>query len=149
MKFWIDTEFNEHKGELISMALVGEDGLEWYQVLPMNEKPGLWVAEHVMPVLGKKAMASRFEAQMSLQSFLAPYESVHVVADWPEDIRYFCELLITAPGERINTPLLTMEIRRDIDTKDSLIPHNALEDARALRRVDLTTEPCDWLNIGA
>jgi hypothetical protein len=32
MKLWIDTEFNEYRGELISLALVAEDGREWYGV---------------------------------------------------------------------------------------------------------------------
>ena len=32
MKLWIDTEFNEYKGALISLALVAEDGREWYGV---------------------------------------------------------------------------------------------------------------------
>ena len=32
MKLWIDTEFNEYRGALISMALVAEDGREWYGV---------------------------------------------------------------------------------------------------------------------
>jgi len=26
---WIDTEFNEYRGALISLALVAEDGREW------------------------------------------------------------------------------------------------------------------------
>ena len=50
MKFWIDTEFNEYLGDLISMALVSEDGHEWYEALPCAN-PGSWVAEHVMPII--------------------------------------------------------------------------------------------------
>ena len=136
MRLWIDTEFNEYKGELISMALVGEDGREWYEVLRMTERPGPWVDEHVMPILGK-APIPRQQAQSSLFAWLRDYPSVHIVADWPEDIQHFCELLITGPGERIDTPILTMEVRRDIGSDDSAMPHNALEDARALRRAEL------------
>ena len=29
MKLWIDTEFNEYRGALISLALVAEDGRDW------------------------------------------------------------------------------------------------------------------------
>ena len=136
MRLWIDTEFNEYKGELISMALVGEDGREWYEVLHMIEPPGPWVTQHVMPILGKKPMLRQF-VQESLRNWLAAYPRVHIVADWPEDIQHFCDLLITGPGERIDTPFLTLEIRRDIGSDLSVIPHNALEDARALRRAEL------------
>ena len=138
MKFWIDTEFNEYLGDLISMALVSEDGHEWYEALPCAN-PGSWVAEHVMPIINKQPLANREDFSLSLQGFLADFDSVHIVSDWPEDISYFCNALITGPGQRIATPPLTMEVRRDLpDTaKLSAIPHNALEDARALARYSL------------
>ena len=53
MRIYIDTEFNEFKGELISMALVAEDGEEFYEVLHCANPKG-WVAEHVMPFLEKE-----------------------------------------------------------------------------------------------
>lgn len=134
MRFWIDTEFNEFKGALISMAIVGEDGSEWYEVLPC-ECPKPWVAAHVMPIL-QKAPIDKNEFQRKLQAFFAKYAAVHLVADWPEDIQHFCDVLITSPGYRLNTPSLTMEIRRDLDAVSDL-PHNALEDARAIRRLHM------------
>lgn len=132
MRIWIDCEFNSFRGELISMALVAEDGQEFYAVLEATELTHPWVLENVVPVLqweGKPI--SRVEFQYTLQQFLMGWPSVHLVADWPDDIRHFCESLITAPGERLNTPPLTMEIVRD-DTV-SKVPHNALWDARAMR----------------
>ena len=33
MRLWIDTEYNGFKGALISMALIDEEGREWYEVL--------------------------------------------------------------------------------------------------------------------
>jgi hypothetical protein len=42
MQLWIDTEFNEYRGALISMALVAEDGREWYGVRFCDD-PGWWV----------------------------------------------------------------------------------------------------------
>jgi hypothetical protein len=130
MKLWIDTEFNEFRGELISMALVDEFGVFFYEVLPC-ENPGPWVAEHVMPILEKKPIRmDQFQAH--LQSFLSQYNGVHLIADWPEDIKHFCDALITGPGMRINTPPLTMEIRRDLDCVSHL-PHNALADAFCIR----------------
>jgi hypothetical protein len=129
MRLFIDCEFNEFKGELISMAVVSEDGREWYEVLPCD-KPGEWVAQHVIPVLGKPAV-TLIQMQHSLHSWLAQFDSIHVIADWPEDIKHFCDALIIGPGMRINTPPLTMEVFR-IDAP-SKVPHNALYDARGIR----------------
>lgn len=137
MRVWIDTEFNEYKGALISMALVAEDGREWYEVTHCKN-PGDWVAEHVIPILGKTPISLR-GMQVGLVKFLAQFDSVHLIADWPEDIQHFCETLITGPGTRLDTPPLTMEIRRDLDAI-SLLPHNALADARAIMRKHLALD---------
>src|SRR5574343_1488800 len=53
VRMWIDTEFNEYRGELISLALVSEDGREWYGVR-FCDAPGWWVREHVMPHLNQE-----------------------------------------------------------------------------------------------
>lgn len=140
MRIWIDTEFNEFKGELISMALVAEDGQEFYEVLEC-EDPGLWVAQNVMPILGKHFIP-KDEFWFNLAMFLHPYESIHLIADWPEDIKHFCDALITGPGLRLDTPPVTMEIRRDLDAASAL-PHNALEDARAIMRRHLELEAAE------
>lgn len=134
MRLWIDTEFNEFKGALISMALVDEAGREWYEVLPCK-KPGAWVAEHVIPILGKSPVSVQL-MQRGLQAFLRQYDAIHIIADWPEDLQHFCELLITGPGMRIDTPPLTMEVRRELAGVSEL-PHNALADARANRLATL------------
>lgn len=131
MILFLDTEFNEFKGKLISIALIDEEGREWYQSLGCDA-PGPWVRENVMPVIGIAPVTLPF-LQHSLAEFLRSYRAVTIVADWPEDIAHFCDCLITGPGMRINTPPLTMAVMRDIDTSGSAIPHNALEDARALR----------------
>lgn len=137
MRIWIDTEFNEFRGDLISLALVDEDGLEFYEVLPCKN-PGAWVAENVMPILGKPPIHPR-QMALGLQNWLSYYDTVHIVADWPEDIEHFCRALITGPGLRIDTPPLTMEVRRDLDAVSEL-PHNALADARAIRLAHLAIE---------
>lgn len=129
MNLYLDCEFNEFKGALISMALVDENGREWYEVVPC-ENPGSWVAEHVMPILGRGPVSIPM-MQASLSAWLSLYESIHVIADWPEDIAHFCGALITGPGMRLNTPPLTMEVIR-IDSVSEL-PHNALADARGIR----------------
>lgn len=153
MRIWIDTEFNGFEGELISLALVDEEGRAFYGILPcIDPKP--WVARHVIPVLDqcrdRMAIGKRFRAETHavenigelqgwLGAWLRGYDAVHLVADWPEDIAHFCRVLITGPGTRLDSPALTMEIRRDLDAA-SLVPHNALEDARAMRAVHLAHE---------
>ena len=130
MRLFLDCEFNGFRGELISMALVSEDGHEWYEVLHC-ESPVPWVAENVIPILGKKSVPQG-DFTKSLFRFLCQFGSIHVVADWPEDISHFCNALITGPGQRIGTPPLTMEVVR-VDSKSDL-PHNALADARGIRK---------------
>ncbi len=135
MNIWIDCEFNDFYGELISLGMVDEDGREFYEVLHC-EKPTPWVAANVMPILGRPACSRRL-MQARLEQWLSAYGSVHLIADWPEDITHFCQSLITGPGMRMDTPPLTMEIRRDLDSALSAIPHHALEDAKAIRAAHL------------
>lgn len=128
MNIYIDCEWNGTGGRLISMALVAEDGREFYEVL-ICETPVEWVAKNVMPILNKKAIPF-VDFDRKLELFLSQFESLNIIADWPEDIERFCAALIVAPGERLNTPPLSMEIIR-IDAEPK-IPHNALEDARGI-----------------
>lgn len=123
----IDCEFNEFGGNLISMALVDiERDKHFYEVLPC-ERPTAWISENVIPVLDKDPI-SKESFVYRLYHFLIRYTSVHIIADYPDDISYFCRAIITGPGECIPTPKMSFEIRRDIDAKSNA-PHNALADA--------------------
>lgn len=75
----------------------------------------------------------------SLAQWLEPYDRIHVIADWPADFVHFCELLLTKPGFRIATPPLSMELVEGLQS-ESAIPHNALEDAKALRTAHLKSQ---------
>jgi len=131
MNIYIDCEFNGFGGQLISMALVAEDGAEFYEVIPLLEEVKPWVAEHVMPILNKDAV-SPHSFKLKLYRFINRYNAIHVIADWPDDIKYFCEELMVGPGVMKHTPKkMTMEIIRRMDSVSKL-PHNALEDARAI-----------------
>ena len=136
MRLWLDTEFNGYLGELISIGIVDEHGKEYYGVRRWYD-PKPWVRANVIPVLNGEKETDPV-LQRALEAFLKPYSHCHIIVDWPEDIAYFCNFIVTGPGERIETPPLTFEIKRHLpNTKDtSLIPHNALEDAKALRRSD-------------
>lgn len=129
MNIYIDCEWNGFGGRLISMALVSEDGREFYEVLAC-ENPCQWVAENVIPILNKNPISMEKFNQL-LQEYLFQFDAVNIIADWPEDIEKFCAALIIGAGERLNTPPLSMQIIR-INAKSAL-PHNALEDARGIR----------------
>ena len=138
MIIWIDCEWNDYKGELISIALIDERQCAFYGVLQcLNPSP--WVQMNVMPHLRDQPRKSLFELRDALRLYLVNYHTVHIIADWPEDIKHFCDLLITGPGLRIATPPLTMEVRRDINSDASLFPHNAIEDVLALREMYMKT----------
>ena len=137
MRYYIDSEFNGTGGQLLSIALVREDGAHFYAVLPMHELVQPWVREHVLPHLGQEPI-ERLQVVKKMQKFLRKDKGPHVfIADWPEDIAHFCSLLLRDHGKR-NDPdrmaLLLLDLP-GFDTADaSAVPHNALEDARALHR---------------
>lgn len=136
MRLWIDCEWNDFQGELISMALVDEDSREFYEVVGC-ESPMAWVFNNVMPVLDKDPVPFWLFRQR-LGEFLSAYRNVHIIADWPEDIAHFCNALIRGAGERIDTPPLTLEVVRECYR--STRPHNALADACGLREGYLAEE---------
>lgn len=137
MKFYIDTEFNGFGGKLMSMAIVPEDTLvpEFYCELEMNDQLDPWVKDNVVPhMFQPRVTYSEFQFALSRYLLNIEQDDITIVADWPDDIRYFCESLITGPGERINTPNIKFELDLNINYT-SLVPHNALWDARAIRDV--------------
>src|SRR4051794_3934264 len=54
LNVFMDAEFNGFGGDLISIALVCEDGQEWYEVAEIPAEPHPFVVQHVLPVLGKE-----------------------------------------------------------------------------------------------
>lgn len=143
-RIFIDCEFNGFGGELISIALVSEDGDELYCILPEEEELETWVKENVIPVLytmgsiNGAVMCSRQQLPFRIEKFLSNYSEVEIIADWPDDIKYFCQSIITGPGTMIHTPLLHFTVYR-IDA-DSKVPHNALWDARGIMETMLEGE---------
>lgn len=142
MKFYLDCEFNSFGGELISLALVSEDEeIRFYEALPFDHmKLHPWVQANVIPVLFKKPKSNKLKFSHKLSCFLrenAVNNEITIVADWPEDIRYLCESLITGPGTCVDIPNIIFILDRVnlVNTSEySLVPHNALEDALALAR---------------
>lgn len=141
-RFWLDCEFDGYGGRLLSLALISQDGAEYYWATPdvlavTNE----WVRNNVVPVIdvpGARPTASDL-IHGSLEGFLLTttrLHGAHIIADWPDDVAYLCRAMLTGPGQRIATPPLTFEVVR-FDayptTLNNAVQHNALWDARALR----------------
>jgi len=128
----IDCEFDGFEGELLSVALYSPKK-QLYFVLDAEAKDP-WVIENVTPYYNTTERISKKAAQKLLSKFLMSFKGpITIVADWPEDIRHFCDLLITGPGKMLETPrILQMVINRNLGNKKSKILHNALEDAKAI-----------------
>ena len=134
IKLFLDTEFNGFGGKLMSMALVPEDNSrrEFYKELEMNDQLDPWVKENVVPHL-VLLPCSHHKFQQDLAQYLLDVGDCTIVADWPDDIRYFCESLITGPGQMISyMHNLMFELDLSIEY-ESKVPHNALHDARAIK----------------
>jgi len=123
-RYYLDCEFDGFHGPLLSMALSGED--EWYECL-VNPIRDIWAINNV--VIDKRPLCL-YDFQQSLYQFLAKHDEVEIVADWPDDIRHFCESLIVGTGSAINTPKIHFVLDRSIKIKSV---HHALHDARLLK----------------
>jgi hypothetical protein len=136
MRYFIDTEFNGFGGKLMSMAIVPEDKnfSEFYCEIEMNDQLEPWVRDNVVPhMILVPTPYGEFQTKLSKFLWELRYNDITIVADWPDDIRYFCEALITGPGMRINMPT-NIKFELDLTIKyNSEVPHNALYDARAIR----------------
>src|SRR5688572_24027898 len=78
----------------------------------------------------------RRAASEALAAWLAHDSAPDIVADWPEDLAQLSMLLVTGPGLMVSVPPLTLRLAtlHGFSTAaNSVIPHNALHDARALR----------------
>ena len=151
MRYFLDTEFNGFGGELLSLALVPEEGAdEFYVTLACEARLLPWVEQHVAPFLDhvpaglQSPRLSRKDAAVSVSHYLAMDPEPLIAADWPEDIAQFCNLLMTGPGEMVPVPPLSFQLiplGGFSTAANSRVPHNALHDARALRDHILGLEP--------
>lgn len=148
MNYFLDTEFDGMGGPLLSMGLVREDGLALYATLRL-ERPiqSQWVKDNVMKVMYdipshgidyKLIDCKPYTLAVSLGNLLMmdPDNLPNIVADWPDDIKYFCEALIVGPGQMVDTGPVSFLIQR-VDAYPTDLPgavrHNAYWDAMALR----------------
>ena len=124
MNIYIDCEWSDD--QLISMALVSDSGDDFYEVLECKS-PNEWVRANVIPVLNK-APISEAEFKSKLKLYLHKFKSKTIIADWPNDIAWFCNSITYPQGLRFGGDI-SFEL---VDIKSSSkILHNALEDAKA------------------
>jgi len=142
VRYFLDTEFNGTGGALLSLALVPEDGDELYLTVRTDEPLVEWVERNVLPYLDSvpEQLAcprlSRADAAHALERYLQGDDDAVIVADWPEDIAQFCNLMVTGPGTMVDVRRLAFRLLPSGNfstASNSRVPHNALHDARALR----------------
>ena len=129
MTLYLDCEFSNFHGNLISLALASTTGKHWYRVLPLPTDTNPWVMEHVVPFLNQEPDEPTF-FRHSLWEYLRTHRDEEIIADWPEDfahlMRQLCEPNGMAPALQLEMRLIQSgELKPDI-------PHNALSDAIAL-----------------
>jgi len=147
-KIYCDFEFNSFKGELMSIGLVNSMGVALYNIFPYPKAVvNDWVARNVEPHLFgatpdgiENLCLDVAEFQKVLQAYLQKEEGeIRIVTDWPDDVKYFSELLITGPGTMIDIPGIVFEVKRvdayvDDRPLQGAVQHHALWDALQLRR---------------
>lgn len=147
MRYYLDTEFNGFGGELLSLALVREDDESLYLITQMGHIAAPldpWVLKNVVPIALKvpadvtPRIIEPAEFAHRIAEFLKDDPRPYIVTDWPDDIRYFCGMIFTGPGEMVAIPSLRFEMVR-VDAYPTTLPgaiqHNAWWDAMALRHL--------------
>lgn len=150
MKYYLDTEFNGFGGELISLGLAAQDGRTLYLIDESYKKMDLnpWVTENVIPILEDVPEDVEIISTIGtslwgalIGDFIYRHSPPQLIADWPSDIIYFCELMLIPekPGYSHHMGKFTdMTIIRHVDiyptTLEGAVQHNAIWDALAIKK---------------
>ncbi|HSV26195.1 MAG TPA: hypothetical protein VLJ17_24625 [Xanthobacteraceae bacterium] len=135
MTLYLDTEFNGHAGQLISLALVSSSSPDYfYGVLPIAKHRYVesWVIDNVLPHLNQDPEPlSHFRDR--LRAFLQRYAGKEIVADWPGDFAHLMGLMCGPSYDKSFIIPCTLVLVESGDLQSDT-PHNALSDARALMK---------------
>jgi hypothetical protein len=143
VRLFLDCEFSQLSAaaKLISLALVAEDGREFYVELLdawQEEDCSDFVKEIVLPQLwGGSYALPIVEARMSLLRFLTSFKKeVEIVTDVPQyDWELFCDLVYDGgrwPGIVRNFPTDATTLTPTNEGEGEELPHHALLDARII-----------------
>jgi len=142
-RFYIDCEFDGHNGPLLSIAIVGEDGRSVHIEADVKASDP-WVVANVVPLMDQHDATDCTRVRPNdvggmIRWFLGNCNHPVIVADSPQDARYFSQAITTAEdGGYASFPFerLTIEIY-GVDPYPTDLPgavqHNAWWDAMALR----------------
>jgi len=144
MKYYIDCEFDGHRGHLLSLAMVCENGYSIHigtDVIPKEQ----WVIDNVLTIIIDDHCAdvdiySKLNSVgLHIRNFLGNDSTPHIIADSPVDIGRFCKAISTdVDGEWCSTEYqhMTFEVF-NVDcyptTLEGAVKHNAWWDAMALK----------------
>lgn len=145
MKFFIDTEFMEDSRtiDLLSIAIVCEDGAELYLELDADtSKANEWVAENVLPHLGKIPVSTREQARQQILDFIGTdnpeFWGYYADYDWVAICQLFGRMVDIPKG----WPMYCRDIKQLCDSlgnprlpDQGSTEHHALNDARWNRNV--------------
>ncbi len=158
MRIFIDTEFTKFNGDLISLALVTEDGREFYGAIPFNPREcDPWVLENVVPIIASPhAMPTVYNSIQSMACAMSNFihealnqwkpnalasplgRQVELISDWPEDIAWFYRVVCSlGNGNRVSLPPMISYFVPHLHCNEAKYRHNALSDARAIRNMYL------------
>lgn len=140
MHVFLDCEFNSFGGELRTMGMIREDGMCLYLGFPRPPLINDWVVENVMPIIDAAPMpileVTPRDGAYAIHKFLRGIDRPVIISDWPADIAYFCEAIMTGPGMMVALNDIVFRMIR-VQSYPTLLPnavqHNSLWDAMALR----------------
>lgn len=130
VEMYLDTEFNGHSGELISIAIAADDGSRFYAELPEPRVWDEWVYANVFPHL-KHQPEERSLVRFRLLTYLRARPNAIIYADWPTDFTHLMQLMAGSVYEPDSMVACTMVLLDGTDTKPTT-PHDAMSDAVAL-----------------
>ena len=145
MRYFLDCEFNGFGGAFISIGVAPEaaDAAPFYEATSC-ENPTPWVRDAVLPALRTEPKPVA-DIACAFAAYLADDPDPLLVADWPEDIAHAAQLL-TLGTRRLVVGTVRFELLEVSNFSTdvlSKVPHNAYEDALALREYMLAHE--SWL----
>ena len=143
MKYYLDCEFNGFGGHLMTMGIAAEDGRNLYLIYNTRSTDP-WVQKNVGPLIYDVPIKPHVDiignananGPAHIAAFMNQDYDINIITDWPDDIKYFCQSIITGPGQMAALPSFSMHVVR-VDayptTLKGAVQHNAMWDALALK----------------